>query len=586
MNGFVAYIGDADSRWFQGLVDSLPGKLFCGEGWKLRLGEGGDCHWVQTGDWLAASFGLVRFLDDYEVSSEDTLRSIVEHLAAGDESILDELSGEFTLFVAHFRSKSTYLVRDVAGLRPVFFTVDRSSVSTCIASDMRWLCNEGGVGPDKAVLASLVSAGFPIEGERTFFSGVRRFVPASVYTWVGDGWISRRYWQPPEALVVLPGDWGERVGRVTTGALLSLGWKNGGMLALSGGMDSSSLFAAMKRLQRQDKVNSSKIGTCTMSFPGMKCDETVLVEEQLRGTGFRGNFIDSRQASRLPVLDDMEGLLGWPVAGTLQHMPLLADCVANNGYRFLATGIGGDEWYNGTPYVAGDLFRRGKFLTVWRWVRRWCAVKNPGWSARVRHCVFDYVLFPPGSGFRRFYVAMFGRRVQELSGAYRQQVHRFKRNRVSGDAHLGFGRGVLMHRVRNWWTGAVAESLEPLARAKGIVLHYPMMHRECIDLAFQAPWEMALIASAPKPGLRAAFGGEIPESVLSHHTKAVFTEVGDRDADLLDPLGKASEWWLVREGIVSERVLQAELDKVAPNAMGGLLQEIALLERFCRRWFK
>lgn len=430
-------------------------------------------------------------------------------LQVSGSGFLRKLTGEWA-FVA-FRSSTREVLsgRDIVGCRPLFTSIHEGRL--VFASELRQIVRSaaGGRALDRSYLLEVLHH-VAIDVRRTPFSECRRVIPGHVSSWSHRGvareLVSGPYWTPPAEQANLPD--GE-VSSMLAGLLAEVagriavpGRRVG--IALSGGLDSPSLLIAALQSPR---VEPSLLGTYSLGYRGLECDETDLIESLLASTGRRGTIIDLGAVSFLDQTLMCEEQLDAPAPGTIYQAFHLAAAMARDHVASACFGFGGDEWLAGSSWFpANDLHA----LRLWAFARSACRGSSSGGTSRGR-----FLLQQVARGvFRSPYRTPRNLRgvLQDIPGAYGRSTHRFgSRLRPRG---VGPYREILTEQLAWHRAGRVLDPVEQAFALDGVCVSAPLLHREVVEFAFFAGPAALTCRLRPKELLRRVVEGALPPRLI------------------------------------------------------------------------
>lgn len=298
---------------------------------------------------------------------------------------------------------------------------------------------------------------------------------------------------------------------------------------LSGGLDSSSVVRMAQAIYQEGLVDDLGFETFSMVYPGLGCDETVYIREMVERCNLRASYIPFQEspADRMKEQTSFyKDICDYPNGTQTDPIRALA---RKKGIRVLLTGLGGDERLSGSLYYFSDFVRRGKFLRLFREMRK--QNMSPA-SVRGLSALFHYGLVPvlpnvvrkmKGSATRAI-----GRR-PETPGWIREEFARRinLEDRLRSDATEGkplrssrvWLRLLLEHGGRVHGT-----ELEDRAAATfRLEQRHPFTDRRMIELSFHLP-ENQRLRGEHKFILRHAMQGMLPELIRQRRDKAEFSE--------------------------------------------------------------
>ena len=243
--------------------------------------------------------------------------------------------------------------RDALGIRPFYYHLGDDVF--CCASELQAVLVldevRARVGPNEGYLAEHLAAR-PTQREDTVFDGIRRLPAAHMLVVEPSAVRKRRYWEP---------------------AALDLRCRTDAEYApvgahLSGGLDSSSVVAVAASIREAGAVPVFE--TLSLEFPGRPYDERPYIDAMVAHTSvaahvLRGDDLDPRLL--LASLERSRDLPDAPTGEAMQR-PILNTARAR-GMRVILTGVGGDEWLQGSEFYYADLIRSGRWGTLSRLLR-------------------------------------------------------------------------------------------------------------------------------------------------------------------------------------------------------------------------
>jgi asparagine synthase (glutamine-hydrolysing) len=345
-------------------------------------------------------FNFVELRDQLEAvghrfSTQSDTEVIVHAYEQFGDDFVQHLNGQFAFALWDGDRRRLLLVRDRAGILPLFYT--RHAGRLFFASEIKALLPHlpGAPSLDLVALDQLFSFWTPVS-PRTLFSGVQELSPGHLL--IIEGGQSRDFtywdWQFPVA-----GDWHQGsenrqaeelyalladATRIRLRADVPVG------AYLSGGLDSSALVALIRR------HSSAPLKTFSIGFKDASLDESehqqTLVNELnldhhrtlCSNTDIGTAFFETIRHTESPVLRTA------PVP-----MRLLSGLVRAQGYKVVLTGEGSDEVLGGY-----DIFKEAKIR------RFWAQQPDSRWRAQLLHRLYPWLASSGQQGsayLRNFY---------------------------------------------------------------------------------------------------------------------------------------------------------------------------------------
>jgi len=281
-------------------------------------------------------------------SDTEVLLACIE--AWGLKSAVREFAGMFAFALWDTREKTLALVRDRAGVKPLYFSLTANSL--LFASELKALDPH----PDfdrriDPAAADLYAQYRYVPAPRSIYRGVEKLMPGSMLTISGAGRIDRtQYWDAREvasrsAAAAFRGSEDEAVERLEGLLAGSVAQR---MIAdvplglfLSGGVDSSVVAALMQRNA------GAPIHTFTIGFEDPHSDEAPFgraVANHL-GTNHEELYISSAEA--LALVPDLPRIYDEPFADSSSLPTYLVSRLARRSATVALSGDGGDELFAG-----------------------------------------------------------------------------------------------------------------------------------------------------------------------------------------------------------------------------------------------
>ncbi|MGD1148428.1 MAG: asparagine synthase-related protein [Thermoanaerobaculaceae bacterium] len=542
------------------------------------LGEAGPYvvafhGWVANWDELARSSRL-----DARGAANDAERLAVAFEALG-EGLFARLRGEFATAILDRRTGVLVVARDVCGVRPLFF--HQHGGRTYLASELNQALAGSGAAArlDETFLASTLVMRYGA-GEDTLYAGVRRVVPGHVYTFTTGqaGAVPRRsaYWLPPPQArdrgtsePALAEELRFVLDRAVARALAA----RPGVVALSGGMDSSTIWALARQRAREGDPRAGLVGAVSLLFPGFECDESSFISEILALTGGEAVSVDAAAVEPFAAIEQLIGVLEDPFVPTLYHGQLIADAARIAGKGVAYYGFGGDEWLTGTPHYLGDELRRGHLI---RAMTDAGALLHGTSRERLRKLARFTVVPMTGLPWRRHPAPAW------LHPSRRGALLSLPPETAGTRAGKVLQQTLATHRAAGYIGNA-----ELVAARAGVELRCPLHDLDLIEFAFRTPGRAFMGGQRPKHLLRVAMAGLLPASVVERRDKPEFSGPIRRGVSSFARQEEVRSWHLVARNIVAAGEADRIREEVASDRCARGFYDfinLAIAERFCRRF--
>lgn len=290
-------------------------------------------------------------------------------------SCVERFNGMWAFAIYDKTEGILFLSRDRYGIKPLYYFTDgqrfifSSEIKPILLHDMD-------VAPNTRIIIEFLASGLVDHSMETFFANISRVMPGeSLVYHLSSGILDRCRWYNPFVLpqVAAFSDEKELSGRVRDMFVDSVRFCLVSDVpigsCLSGGIDSSSAVAVMRRLGQDVQLH-----TFSMVFPGLKIDETAYVDEVVATTKAVSHKVTPSVDGLLLELEDLirtqeEPFQSPSIYGQYKVMEL----AHINNMKVLIDGQGGDEVLAGYPhhylsYVA-ELILRSRIGEALRMLR-------------------------------------------------------------------------------------------------------------------------------------------------------------------------------------------------------------------------
>jgi asparagine synthase (glutamine-hydrolysing) len=549
---------------------------FAAEGGRLQLVFNGEIYnYVELREDLKVLGHRFRTSSDTEV----LLAAYIEWR----EACLERLNGMFAFAVYDADARELFVARDRLGIKPLYTVTTGSTFG--FASEIRALLASGLVEPlpDLAAIARFLATG-ALDGERrTVFSGIER-LPAGHWLRVSrHGIEDKQYWSlgpgaEPAPPVEAPGRFRalfEDAVRLQMRSDVPIG------VCLSGGLDSSSIFAVLARTVPQPVHAFSSV------FPGLPEDESRFVRLMVARFGGQGHEVVPSGEHFLERVGAIVDILEEPCTHIGVYAQWHVMRLAHGHVKVLLDGQGGDELLAGYHAFFDDHLRdlRARLRArpgpgaAWRLLTEYAAIALQTRSLRLAS------LLGPSLAGRLAARPASPRAVDALTEEARGLV-------AAPGRHDDIFAGELANALARSLTGSTLLALlreeDKIAMAFSIETRVPFLDHRLVELAMALPGESKIRHGWTKLVLRQAMADVLPAEIAWRRDKKGFPAPiatwlrqhrdGVRDI-LLGPA--ARDRGLLRPDVVG-RVLDAHLDGAADHT--PLLWRWLMVELWFRSW--
>jgi len=308
-------------------------------------------------------------------SSKTDAETVVHSYEEWGTDCLAKLNGMFAFALWDARKQLLWLVRDHFGIKPLYYY--KGEKFLIFASEIKPLLNHQDVtyGPNESVIRQYMETGLVDVSEETFFTGIYRLMPALHIVIDQKGNLQTAvYWKPSVSTEINGSPSHAEIQQTRDFFLDAINRQIVSDVSvgtcLSGGIDSSSIVCAIKKLYPHGaKSTGDRVRTFSAVFPGSSIDESEYVSEVCAQTQSDLNWVT-------PTADEF-----WNDLETLvkcQEEPFISPSVyaqwrvmklaKEHGLTVMLDGQGGDELLAGyIPYYPDYLMtlkQKRKYLTL------------------------------------------------------------------------------------------------------------------------------------------------------------------------------------------------------------------------------
>jgi asparagine synthase (glutamine-hydrolysing) len=488
-------------------------------------------------------------------------------------ALLDHLEGDFAFGVWDQRARKLFCARDRIGNKPFHYfwngTTFAFASDACALLALPWVERQLNLDFVAEILASEW-----MSLEDTFWKGIQRLPPAHRLDVSADGFSKSRYWRPRLDLSLpcrSPEEYAEYYRVLLFDVVRRMGRSSGPVACeVSGGLDSSALFAVAADLQRRGEWPAPDVHGYTLDFRGAgDADEMDYAQAVARHVG---KAVTEVAPTRQPLAwyADWAKQQGYPAGYPNLVMSLgIRQEARRLGSNCLLMGSGGDEWLDGYPSyyaeaIAGrrwhELCQRlqldsldiGVPQAYW-WLLRYGV--GPLLPARLRAAI--HAVRQRATRHDDWLTAPMRRRLRQQRA--RQSPMGTNVARVGQRSHLLTLSGAFPLLAR--------ESEERLCAWAGLEVRQPFWDVRIIEFTFATPECLRSHGTTTKVVHRRAMAGLLPESVLGRTSKADFmVTFAWSSAEIRDRLSRALP--ALADWVSPDRVLKVLRDHENPRISG------------------
>ena len=484
-------------------------------------------------------------LTENEPSKEEFL---IESYQRWGSNLLSHLDGEFAFALYDAEKKHYFAARDPLGVKALYYT--KIADTYYFSSNIDALLNIYNV-VKKTNLTSMHTMLYQrtVDYSDTMYEGIYRLPPGHFMIIKDNEESIERYWYPEkiktdykitekEAAQKLKKLFGKAVNK----SIVDL---EETAFEVSGGLDSSSVVSLLAQNRDPHTIESY-----SMEFKDLKCDEGIYVEDLLEQYPLHHQKIPSHQLDyhekyALKHLYDMSP--HWPITQTFAMTLPMLEKMKQDGKNVVITGQGGDHLFTGSQYVYSDLFRRFKFLMLYRELKLWA---NP-W-AKIKSTIIKPLLGKKLTGIIMKILAKEQkdpflnkeRSIVDLSDKVGIHNIAFKNelDMVSSAGQSTIMDGNLFHATETYFD---------------IEFRHPYFDRELVEFALSLPPEMKYKQRTIKWILRKAMDGVLPDKIRDRQDKAEFSELLTQQIDAIDLDALLTDPYIVKLGLIEQPLIDS-----------------------------
>jgi asparagine synthase (glutamine-hydrolysing) len=493
-----------------------------------------------------------------------------------------KLDGDFAFAIWNGRSRELFCARDHIGTRSFHYALVGSTL--LFASDIRaiWYCPLFSPVFNEDFVSEYLGGEW-LHHDQTFWQGLHRLMPAQAMTVSAKGLSSQRYWEPnpfSKAPCKTDQDFEAYYRWLLTDIVESMSESHLPLaFEVSGGLDSSALFAVASDLQSKDRLRAPGFQGYTYDFGGVsQIDEMKYVKDV---QSFCGRHIQPVA----PWLAELEWYQRF--AQDFKTFPGFPNCwmgmnlyrqAARNGSRVVISGFGGDEWVGGCDRGYAECLHANDWQgLVACWNEEFSSI---GWTKALTRLIRKGLLSQlPGfiklplrmAIGQRHYVGF--DKEEWLSPRLRRTLE--QRRKKFPLQHLPrYARLTQPHQyetLHSPWVLLIQDLEDINCGLMGVEWRRPFVSKRMIEFVFSVPDRLRSSAIFDRVLHRKALKGLLPDSVLARKTKANFMPT--YDPQLMDEIlsfgQSANPGWVHPDGIETMRRLATQDDEGAYERHGG-----------------
>jgi len=450
---------------------------------------------------------------------------------------LPHIDGDFALVIWDARRQEAFCARDRMGNKP--FTWHWTGNTFYFASEQQAILRQAAVPQvlNEDMVAEYLAAQW-FSNSETLWQGILRLEAAHTMVVTPSGPTLNRYWAPDlEASLSFSSD--QECAEHYRALLFDLVRRlsrasNPIACEVSGGLDSSAIFAVAENLRRQGQLHAPGLEGYTLDFSG---DPDAGEIDYCRAVGAHlGKSIHEMTPSHVPlswyqdVALQYQDFPDFPNGGAM-GLPI-AERARDSGSRVLMNGLGGDQWLCGSEacYAEAIAGRRGReLLNILGDDIHAAGLRTTLWRL-LRHGIVP--LFPERAqqNLRAIYARLrrFSAPVDPLDWLAEPMHARFEARHLAYRRPLSskvrrLGQPHQLDCLSNAYQMLAIEMAERLYAQVGLEMRQPFWNARVVEFALATPERSRLRGQEDKWLHRRAMKGLLPENVLQRSSKAEFS---------------------------------------------------------------
>lgn len=446
------------------------------------------------------------------------------------DSCAQHLDGEFALIIADAHAGHLYCARDHQGLRPLFHARvgDKHILASDMAAVLAAMPHEPQLNED--FLVGVLAHQFYLPGA-TVWSGVELIGQAQWMRLSSKGVQSQEYWVLPTEVSIRYGkdeDYIEHYREVLSQAVREYTRTPMPLaMAVSGGLDSSSLFAVAHQLAQQGRLDAPEIQPyCLAAEPGKPAYELPFARAVTEHVGATLNEV--------PLFEP--GIEWFEAQAECDHdLPVSSNCTMNigierqlvsQGARVYINGDGGDQWLDGNAHYYPEHLQHGDLAGFWRSLRG--DADALGWPKALRRAARmtgRKMLLQPVRRARRLLRSEGNPGPAHSAELLTPQMReRLDQQFQTFAPNLPFNSNAWIKYMRHYSPRAqlFRTMMQRQRGLNGLEARHPMLSRKFVEFCSQTPEHIRLRGDTRRWVHREAMRGVLPEQVRTRTSKANF----------------------------------------------------------------
>lgn len=452
----------------------------------------------------------------YRFDSDSDTEVILAAFDLWREKCLDKFNGMWAFAIWDRKEKSLFLSRDRFGKKPLYYAF--------IGNDLVFASEMKAIAPllpkielDYGIIHDTEHIFYYESTDKCLIKGIKRF-PAGHYAYLKGGELQlSRYWCTLDHLVEVPVKYEDQVSlfrelfldacRIRMRSDVPIG------TALSGGLDSSATFCALKYLSDKnegERLNKDWQHAFSASFPGTPIDEAAWARKVAEFCGTKINVIEIDPTRYLK--DFYKHVYQFEDLYITPHIPFVATYgeMRSSGVVVTIDGHGADELFGGYSFDFLHILHDSMFD-----LKDSMSVIDAYYESRLSDGVQFEALPPKPVFLAQQFVRNAGKKILGYDNRNIDDSHPNwkKMDYFTQKLYISFHQTVLPTLLRNY---------DRYSMINGVEVRMPFMDHRLVSLAFSLPWKSKIRNGYTKSIVRDALAGIMPHEVAYRKTKVGF----------------------------------------------------------------
>jgi asparagine synthase (glutamine-hydrolysing) len=283
-----------------------------------------------------------------------------------------EIIGDFAFAIWDARRRQLFCARDFLGIKPFYYHFDGRTFR--FASELQQILKDETISrePNEGMVGEYLANAITSKEETLYLSIMR--LPPSHSLIIRRGQFSKQlYWEPDFSKNIryrTDEEYAEHFLAIFQEAVRCRMRSIGPVgIALSGGLDSSSIACVAESLRRENSDELPELVTLSEVFPGEDCDESSYIQDVVEMWGLKNYSVERGNTGIDFFIEQVQRFQDFPGFPNSSSSAPVSSLAEQQGLRVLLDGVGGDEWLSGTSYYYADLISRRKLRMVFQHFR-------------------------------------------------------------------------------------------------------------------------------------------------------------------------------------------------------------------------